>query len=356
MGADTRVKARWFLAGAVITAAALLVFYAARRWTTAATERAPAASGEPVADTIEQSAHATVPAAPPRGDRATEEPEARVDSTENASPAAAGSARAPGGRIEPQAVTAATMEESGRAPSQTPLVQIGAAPAGGIAGVVWFTGTAPAPKRFSTGDRACPADSLEEVSVQVEDGRLANVFVVLLHEQAVRVAPPREPVVIEQSGCQYRPRVVGVLRGQAVHIEDGQSTLHNVHAYWNGRTVLNRAQPPKAPPVRLPTAQVGLQKLKCDVHPWMRGFVHVVETPFFAVSDGQGQFRIGGVPPGRYRLAAWHETLGAKVIDVQVEPGREALMTFEFSSAEPSPEAKRIAAAVEKGHVPPQLN
>jgi len=43
-------------------------------------------------------------------------------------------------------------------------------------------------------------------------------------------------------------------------------------------------------------------ELSCDIHPWMRGWVYVFDSPLFSVTDAQGRFRIGPVSPGAYKL------------------------------------------------------
>ena len=60
-------------------------------------------------------------------------------------------------------------------------------------------------------------------------------------------------------------------------------------------------------------------KFKCDIHSWMNGYVHVLEHPFFAVTDVEGKFEIAGLPPGQYVLEAWHEELGPVQFDVTVQ-------------------------------------
>ena len=64
-------------------------------------------------------------------------------------------------------------------------------------------------------------------------------------------------------------------------------------------------------------------KVKCDVHPWMGAFVHVLDHPFFSVTGDDGTFTISGLPPGNYTVTAWHETLGEQQqADVKVEEGK----------------------------------
>ena len=63
-------------------------------------------------------------------------------------------------------------------------------------------------------------------------------------------------------------------------------------------------------------------RLKCDVHPWELAFCHVMEHPFFAVSDVRGQVAFRGVPAGQYELAFWHEKLGVQKRTVTIKEGQ----------------------------------
>ena len=72
--------------------------------------------------------------------------------------------------------------------------------------------------------------------------------------------------------------------------------------------------------------------LTSDIRPWMAAFVGVVAHPFFAVSQSDGTFVINGVPPGRYTMEAWHETLGTATVPVTVAQGRTATISFTFAA------------------------
>jgi hypothetical protein len=60
----------------------------------------------------------------------------------------------------------------------------------------------------------------------------------------------------------------------------------------------------------------------CNIHTDMLAYVVVLDTPFFAVTDASGQFRIAGVPAGQYHLVVWSEKLDGLERDVNVEAGR----------------------------------
>jgi hypothetical protein len=72
-------------------------------------------------------------------------------------------------------------------------------------------------------------------------------------------------------------------------------------------------------------AKAGMIAVSCAQHPWTRGFIAVFESPYFAVTDNAGTFRIDSVPPGKYHLIAWHERGRTQVEqDVEVRPQAES--------------------------------
>ena len=64
--------------------------------------------------------------------------------------------------------------------------------------------------------------------------------------------------------------------------------------------------------------------LRCNQHPWMKTYVGVLTHPFFAVTGEDGKYEIRGLPPGKYTLAAWHESGGGTEITrtITVAAGR----------------------------------
>ena len=71
--------------------------------------------------------------------------------------------------------------------------------------------------------------------------------------------------------------------------------------------------------------------IKCDVHPWMGGYVSVLHHPIFSLTAPNGKFEIRDLPAGTYQIEAWHEKLGTQTATVTVNEGETSTSDFAFS-------------------------
>lgn len=206
---------------------------------------------------------------------------------------------------------------------------------GTITGKVHFKGTPPErqPLKRDTDPLCAKTPRLSE-DVVVADGGLRDVHVGIAVGTAGAHQAPAAPVQVRQHQCMYEPRVVGIIAGQDVVIENGDATYHNVRGAKGKRTLWNLSQPAKAPPLRRKNlGKPGeVVSLHCDVHPWMRAYAVVSDHPFFAVTGDGGEFELTDVPAGTYQLEAWHATLGKKTVEVEVKAGESVRATFEFAA------------------------
>jgi plastocyanin len=214
-----------------------------------------------------------------------------------------------------------------------------AAPAGGatgtIKGTVKLNGTPPPAKDLNMkSDPFCAKQKGgKDEEVVVSNGQLKNVVVRVAKGLSGTFPPPAADAVLDQQGCIYRPRVLVAQAGQSVAIKNSDQTLHNVHTYKGTATLFNQAQVFGTPPIKKKFPSVGdVVKFKCDVHPWMTGWVVVTDNPFFAVSADDGSFTINNVPAGSYTVEAWHERFGTKQAQVTVAPGKPAELALEFAA------------------------
>ncbi len=170
---------------------------------------------------------------------------------------------------------------------------------------------------------------VDELVAAVLDGSLANVFVKL--DGTFPSAPvPKAPVVLEQRGCVYSPRVIGIRVGQTLQIRNDDMLLHNVHSSSARNPAFNVGQPRAGLVYEYrPKAEETMMKIGCDVHRWMTAYLGVVSHPYFAVSGRSGVFMIDNVPAGTYTIQAWHEVYGTQSQKITVKPG--AITTAELT-------------------------
>jgi plastocyanin len=211
----------------------------------------------------------------------------------------------------------------------------GATGSGSITGTVKLLGTPPEmPMTKRQADPYCAKTPTKEEEVVVgAGGVLKNVIVRVTKGVSGHYDPPAASATVDQSACMYRPRVQGIVLGQPVQIKNSDMTLHNVHGYKGPSTLFNKAEIPGQPPmVQQFNDADQIVKLKCDVHPWMTGYVLVSSHPFFAVTGDDGSFKITGLPAGNYTVEAWQERYGAKTADVVVAADKPAVAVFAFDA------------------------
>jgi len=212
-----------------------------------------------------------------------------------------------------------------------------AAGTGSIKGKVTFTGTAPdMPELKREADPFCAKTPMKDQEVVLNsNGTLKNVAVIV---QGAPAAAPEASVVteIDQNNCMYAPRVITGAFGQNIKIVNSDPILHNVHTYADTKTLFNRAQPKGSPALDKTFSKDdgGIVKFKCDVHPWMTGWLLLNDNVLNAVTGDNGEFEIKGVPAGTYKIQAWQEKYGPKTIEVKVEADKAAEANFTYDGTE----------------------
>src|SRR5262245_1557701 len=211
---------------------------------------------------------------------------------------------------------------------------------GTIHGVVRLVGDPPAGstvRMSSAADCASqhPEDAVPVGDVLVHEGRVENAFVYIKEGLGERVfAVPTEPVVIDNKGCLYAPRVVGAQVGQAVRFVNEDPLLHNIHGTPAVATSWNFSLPRRGVDKEIHVSKPEVMiPLRCDVHPWMKGFLGVVDHPYHRLTDPSGEFTLTTVPAGTYQLEVWHERLGTRVVPVTVAAQGTAEVAVAFGAS-----------------------
>jgi plastocyanin len=226
------------------------------------------------------------------------------------------------------------------APAAVSGKKVDASTAGAVAGRVVFEGAVPAAETIRmTSDKACVENAgpnpQSDALLIGGDGAVRNAFVWVKDglDPAYTFDTPTTPVVIDQKGCVYAPRVLGVRVGQPIDVVNSDPTLHNVHALPMVNQEFNHGQPVQFSKLsRTFTAPEVMVRFKCDVHSWMAAWVGVVAHPYFAVTGADGAFQLPNLPPGTYTLEAWHEKLETRTVQVTVASGQTQTAAFTFTA------------------------
>jgi plastocyanin len=209
-------------------------------------------------------------------------------------------------------------------------------PSSSLKGEVKFEGAAPKPSHIDmSADPLCakahatPATT-EDIVVGANGG-LANVVVYVSDGlSSSTFQPPPQPAVFEQKGCQYRPHVLAMQTNQKLSVVNSDETTHNIHPNPSNNREWNMTQPHGMPLEQTFAREEIAIPVKCNVHPWMRGYIAVFKHPYFAVTDKNGAFDLKDLPPGTYTITAWQEKLGTQTQKVTVAAGEAKPLDFSF--------------------------
>jgi hypothetical protein len=231
-------------------------------------------------------------------------------------------------------------EESSEPPPPTAIVD--PSTAGEITGTVTLDGPPPAFKPIDmSAEAVCvqanPAPVVPPIVVTGPRGALANAVVYVKSGLgSYRFDTPSAPVVLDQKGCMYSPRVLAMMVNQPFEVNNEDQTIHNVHPMSRTNKAWNQSEPVGDPPIQSTFTKPELAiPIACNIHPWMRAFLFVFASPYFDITTKSGEFALKNLPPGTYTIEAWQERFGVRDQTVAIGPKETKSISFTFVSAKP---------------------
>lgn len=166
--------------------------------------------------------------------------------------------------------------------------------------------------------------------VQVKGMRDHSNAVVYIASAPGQFAPQNSPRM-NQTSLTFQPAVLPIVAGTTVQFQNSDDVLHNVFTPSAAGDRFNLGSWPKGQTKPYTFTKLGKVELLCNVHQEMHASILVLQNPFFAVTDKEGNFRVENVPAGTYTLKVWHERGTGPAQTITVTAGSQTV-NFELTS------------------------
>ena len=217
---------------------------------------------------------------------------------------------------------------------------------GSIQGKVTLTGKMPYPRiyhlvLFPNIDMCAEIDTDDEMNRVLEDfkvspdGGLKDVVVTLEHVDAGKPFN-KEPINITAENCKFLPDVNVIRQGESFKIDNIDAVMHNSQVYQKerGKILLN---------IPIPAEEVSdgkitfkkkykIMQMICGMHEFMQTWGYRVQNPYYAQTKIDGNFKIDNIPPGEYKVTAWHYLIKRQSQKVKIAAGETFDLNFIFDA------------------------
>ena len=163
-------------------------------------------------------------------------------------------------------------------------------------------------------------------------GGLKNVVLIISGARKVTRENQPKNLVLDNKNCAFDPHVQVAPVGSEILLLNSDPILHDVHARLGSETLFNEGLPTWRQ-VKKRLTRTGIIAIHCEVlHTWMSAYIVVTASPYFGVTDKEGEFVIEGVPAGTHKIEVWHEKLGTQSKTVSVGAGDVLRTDFVYRS------------------------
>ncbi len=182
-------------------------------------------------------------------------------------------------------------------------------------------------KVHKTTQDSCAEEQISKSLLVSAEGGLANAVLWLEGEFSAQGGPassgemyllPEQVVTLDQKNCNFEPHVALIPPGGRLRVLNSDPLAHDVRAFDLASMLFRLDMDTQAKPAERSFEKPGIYTIRCGLHPWMHAFAVQAGHPFYAVSNGKGEFVLRDVPDGRHTLHIWHETLGQVEMPIEV--------------------------------------
>jgi plastocyanin len=168
-----------------------------------------------------------------------------------------------------------------------------------------------------------------------------NVFVYLQRPTAVNEEAKKEALAkhpeFDQKNCTYIPHALAVMTGETVTVKSSDPTNHNVNFQLKNLTQNPLIAPGTTKQITPDSAERAPGPVSCSINPWMLAYWLVLDHPYFAVTDENGNFEIKNAPAGTQKVVVWQEAAGyvtaASGDSVNIKPSDTTTQEFKIDPA-----------------------
>lgn len=155
-----------------------------------------------------------------------------------------------------------------------------------------------------------------------------DILIYLEKIEGKEFTPPQGPAKIDQRSLVFTPRVLPVVLGTTVEFHNSDDLKHN--AFGVGDDDFDLGVWTKGIIKTYTFNKLGEVAILCNVHPEMEAYVIVLQNPYFALTNEEGNYIIENVPSGTYSLKTWHDRLRPVTKEIKVTEQGEVIVDFEL--------------------------
>lgn len=193
---------------------------------------------------------------------------------------------------------------------------------GSLTGSVKFAGVPPGVPAIPVKKNrdVCGERTQSEALVVGPNKGVENAVIVV--EGVTKGKPAERELTLDNAKCLFVPHVSAVMVRAPAKVKNSDPILHNTHGFLERITVFNLALPTQNQVIDITKRlkKPGVVRVMCDAHTHMFAWIVVHDSPYFAVTGEDGNFKIDGIPPGKYKVSMWHEGFMSRGFDSDGRP------------------------------------